>query len=635
MKVILLPKKIAQRKTVLRKKMQKRTNSNFTDYKNLYCNKVFYFLTAVVKAFVMLMVFGSIAMTAKASDNDKNINQQQSQAKQAASPIEIKGVTGELLINIEIYLGIESAQLPLSPLGFPRSINYIKQKTQQALRSFGFYQPLIVLTGDHSQWYLNIKPGPPVVWTNQQIELTGQAQQLAEFTQLLSKHPFTHGKTMHHGVYTDFKNKLQTAALDYGFFDFKFIQSQLLVDEEKLEAQVKWQIDSGNRYTISELTLQGTTLSLDFLSRYLSVEQGQYYHRSEVVKSHQKLNRSGFFKSVLLDQTIDQSLNQVALKFELTELEKYQLKTKLGFGTDSGANFGLDWQDRRVNKDGHRYSMGLNSNQIKNAVFAQYTIPLEDIKDEWINRVSFEEINDELAKTNIATYQSSLFFQLDQHWSSQWTLNLATEEVRENANIARQLDYLVPSFKLEYSSVVDPFTAQQGWRWQQDIRFANKALTDPDFDFVQIEQQLKSIWSLTDNWRIIAKTKAGYTQMEDDAFNQFMPTQYRFFAGGDASVRGYKRQTLSPTDPLGVALGGKHVLSYSIETDYRFADDFRWAVFFDSGNSFNHWDNIKLRDSVGVGLRWVTPVGSIRLDYAHALDEQKNWRWHITIGPDL
>ena len=130
------------------------------------------------------------------------------------------------------------------------------------------------------------------------------------------------------------------------------------------------------------------------------------------------------------------------------------------------------------------------------------------------------------------------------------------------------------------------------------------------------------------------RARVGTTLMDTEDFNRSMPSTYRFFAGGDVSVRGYKHQSLSPTDNE-VSIGGKHILTSGLEVDYLFYESFRWAVFTDQGNAFNDWKDFELQKSVGTGLRWVTPIGAIRLDIAKALDGNKAWRFHITIGPDL
>jgi len=60
------------------------------------------------------------------------------------------------------------------------------------------------------------------------------------------------------------------------------------------------------------------------------------------------------------------------------------------------------------------------------------------------------------------------------------------------------------------------------------------------------------------------------------------------------------------------------------------------AAFFDAGNAFNEWNALKLKKGAGVGIRWYSIAGAMRLDFAQALDEPgKPWRIHFTIGSPL
>jgi len=551
------------------------------------------------------------------------------------SAVVITGVSGSILENIKAYLGIEEKIIPYSALGFPRSDNYIIQKATEALRVMGYYRPQVTLNGDHQQWLLSIEKGDPVTWAGIEIHVSGGGELVSPLMDQINNHPFIIGEPIHHGAYRDFKTKIQSIANEYGFFDFKFIQSQLIIDESTDQGRILWAIDTGVQYRIKAISLEGSFLIQPFLKRYISVSPGEIYNRAKLVASHQKLNRSGFFKSVYLEQDIDRMTQQVSLTFKLEDIDKYQLKTSIGYGTDSGAKFSVNWEDRRLTETGHKYALGYSANQIEETLFAQYRVPLEGEKNAWINRLSYQRVDDDLAETRLTSYESTFQYYINEHWSSQVSFTLASEEIKENRNISQHIDYLVPSLKVVYSSSADPFRAERGWRWQSDLRIGSEHLSDPEFKFIQLEQEAKLVWPATDNWRFIIKGQLGYTAMDDDDFNQFMPTNYRFFSGGDLLVRGYEYQSLTPMDDSGLLLGGKHLFNYSVETDYRFMQDFRWAVFYDEGSAFNDWDNTQLKSSAGVGLRWVTPVGSIRLDYAYALDEPKEWRWHITIGPDL
>ena len=109
----------------------------------------------------------------------------------------------------------------------------------------------------------------------------------------------------------------------------------------------------------------------------------------------------------------------------------------------------------------------------------------------------------------------------------------------------------------------------------------------------------------------------------------------RFFTGGDTSVRGYQYGELGATNDLDEVVGGKHMLVGSVEYDMRVTGNWYAAVFVDSGNSFGDFTDMKLQQSVGLGVRWLSPIGPIRVDVAKALSENGGFRLHITMGPDL
>ena len=97
------------------------------------------------------------------------------------------------------------------------------------------------------------------------------------------------------------------------------------------------------------------------------------------------------------------------------------------------------------------------------------------------------------------------------------------------------------------------------------------------------------------------------------------------------SVRGYGFEQLSNND-----VGSNHIISGSVEGEYRFLDTWSAALFFDIGNAFNDWDDPDLKRGAGFGIRWYSIAGEVRVDYAQAIDfEGRPWRLHITIGTPL
>ena len=559
-------------------------------------------------------------------------------ANSVGTHLNIVGVNDALQTNILRNLSTNENIIPLSLLGFPQSDNYILNKARSALQALGYYQPILTLVDDKQGKLLTIDLQAPVRWHNTNIVLNCETD-VKEISQLVAKHPFSKGKIINHGDYSQFKSTLQRQAQELGLLNATLSSSVLNVDVAKLQAEVKWVFSCGARYTIDKVTIEGTVLSHDLINSYSTIRAKDTYNQFAIIASQQALNRSGFFKSVVVDQSINHVTKTVDVNLSIVDTEKYELKTLVGYGTDSGGKLGVSWRNRRVNTKAHQYVASIDFNQVKLdkadllATF-QYEIPLEKASSQWINAVSYQIKNEEIGRSKITTLESVLINKIDAYWSSQWSIVMAQEQLESAADVNRSLEYIVPSWQLNYYSVADPFSANEGWRWQSTIRFSSEQLSNPDINFFQTDQKVKKIWALNEDWRLLLRGRLGTTWMDTEDFNRSMPSNYRFFAGGDVSVRGYKHQTLSPVDN-NVPIGGKHIVSSSLEIDYLFYEQFRWAVFADQGNAFNDWKDWELKKSVGTGFRWVTPIGAIRLDVAKALDGNKGWRFHITIGPDL
>jgi translocation and assembly module TamA len=121
-----------------------------------------------------------------------------------------------------------------------------------------------------------------------------------------------------------------------------------------------------------------------------------------------------------------------------------------------------------------------------------------------------------------------------------------------------------------------------------------------------------------------------------DEFDRLPPSE-RFFAGGDNSIRGYDIDSRGPIDASGDVIGGTYLAVLSAELEHYFTDTWGVAAFIDSGNSFGgDGSSTGFQTGIGAGVRWRSPVGPIRVDIAHPLDDKDNdFRLHLRIGPDF
>ena len=122
-----------------------------------------------------------------------------------------------------------------------------------------------------------------------------------------------------------------------------------------------------------------------------------------------------------------------------------------------------------------------------------------------------------------------------------------------------------------------------------------------------------------------------------------MPVYERFYAGGANTIRGYKERRVGPEGEYGDPIGGRLTGIFNAEYVYQISSGLKWAFFYDCGNVWATqndfvWDTLKLRSSIGTGIRVKTPLGPIRLDYGYALDPKEGdarGRFHFSMSHEF
>ena len=148
-------------------------------------------------------------------------------------------------------------------------------------------------------------------------------------------------------------------------------------------------------------------------------------------------------------------------------------------------------------------------------------------------------------------------------------------------------------------------------------------------DLVQAKARASAYYSLDADSRYVLAGRVAAGAMGGPELDQ-IPANWRFYAGGGGSVRGYAYNELGPTVFWGAVVGGRSVFEASAEMRVKVTDTIGVVPFFDIGNAFssNFPDfNEPLFAAAGLGLRYYTSVGPIRLDVAFPLER------HAGAGP--
>jgi translocation and assembly module TamA len=101
-------------------------------------------------------------------------------------------------------------------------------------------------------------------------------------------------------------------------------------------------------------------------------------------------------------------------------------------------------------------------------------------------------------------------------------------------------------------------------------------------------------------------------------------------------VRGFGYQDLGPRDENDEVIGGRYFAVGNVELERRIVGKWSGAVFLDMGNAYDPDYDRATAYGVGIGARWRSPVGPVRIDIAQGrVDEERGWRIHVVMGPEL
>lgn len=553
---------------------------------------------------------------------------------QSELDVRIKPSNDQLKANIEGYIGDLGDRDEEALLRFSRGAEEQARKAAQAL---GYYQPQIeseVKDGKSPRLVLNIDPGEPVRLRYVTIQILGPAATLKSF-RVPQSDVLKPGAVLNHGHYEDAKRLIQNQASRFGFFSGRFTSQKLAVDPRAGVADIELVYDSGPRYALGPVSFTGDTpFDEDLLQRMVPFKSGVPYDSELIAELNQALQSSGYFESVRVDAAPTTAANDVIpVAVTLDTRKPRTMGLGLGYSTDVGPRAKANWTRHWVNPEGHSYGWEAELSAPRQNVGLWYDVPLDPPLTDKL-RFAGGYQNEELANTDslskLLTLGPEWHSKLPSGWQRVISLKWQHEEYRlgDDSGIS---NLLMPGVSYSYLRSDNRIDPRNGYRLQFDSKVAKEGLGS-DNNLLYGTALAKGLTTVLDNHRFLARAQIG-----GSATNGYksIPPSLRFFAGGDQSVRGYDYQSLSPENSDGDRVGGRYMVSGSLEYQYSIAEKWRVATFVDQGNSFNDFELPSLKTGVGMGVRWVSPVGPIRLDLAHALDDPGGIRLHFSMGPEL
>lgn len=547
--------------------------------------------------------------------------------------VEVKGDFPALQDNADIFIGDVTER---TAEGLRRYAPHAISQIQQAFKALGYYSPEITWNIEYSdipELKLTAIPGEPVRIESRDIQIKGDMGQDPDFS-FTPPASIAPGKILNHSNYESTRKYIENRAQKLGYFEGKFTEHRLAVDPEKRTAAIQLVYVSGPRYKFGDVSFDGDTyFEQKLIDGFVEIRPGDPYDADKVAELDSNLSNSGYFGAVVINASGQNAENRtVPVNVRLSRRDPRSVAAGVGFSTDVGPRVRGTWAEHWINPMGHRRGAEAEISEPRQNLSAWYELPLDPPMTDAIRFTGgyqYEDIEDVVSER--LTFGQQWRHQLDNEWLR--VLSLRYEKERYNiGDEPGDSRLLLPGISYSKIEADNPMDPNRGYRLQLDVTGATRNLASTA-DVLHVLGIAKGLVTFADKHRFLVRAQAGAVGTND--FDD-VPPSLRFFAGGDQSVRGYGYETLTPKNADDDSLGGRYLLVGSMEYQYALTSQWRLATFYDRGNAVDNLTD-PLATGVGVGIRWVSPVGPLRLDVAKGLDEELGggWRLHFSMGPEL
>jgi len=552
--------------------------------------------------------------------------------------LQVEGLTGELRKNVRAHLSTIQSDEVTPDRRFQARVD---DAIRGGLKALGYYEPTIDFQllapppKGRQVLKVEVKPGPPVLIGGTNVILRGGARQDEDFLSLLNGRP-KNGTVLNHGVYEAFKKGLTSVSLRKGYFDSEFKKSQLGVSIERRQAFWDIDYDSGQRYRFGDVTFEGSQIREEYLQNLVPFKKGDYYQSRDLAELNRRLSATGWFNSVVVAPEFDKSRKTKILPLHgvVAPRTENTIETGVGYSTDVGPRVKATWKKPWVNSYGHSFSTSTSLSAPEQVLDFSYKVPLlkNPLEQYYLMQGGFKRTDLNDTKSDSSTLAVSRYWDLSSGWQHainlRWSLDHFTQ-----ADVTNTTMLLYPGVSLNRTRSRGGLMPTWGDSQRYSIDVSNTTWgSDVDFGVFQAQQ----VWirTLQDKHRFVARGNLGW--IETNNFEK-VPPDLRFFAGGDRSIRGYKYKSISPENSDGKLTGASKLATGSLEYQYNVSGKWWGAAFVDSGEAVNDIKQSNFKTGAGLGVRWQSPVGPIKLDLAVPVadKEEHGLQFYIGLGPEL
>jgi translocation and assembly module TamA len=539
-----------------------------------------------------------------------------------------------------------------------RLIGAAPAQARELLQTEGYFSPQVTVrregqgqgqsqdqvpapSGATPQVRVAVVPGPQASVTRLRVDTEGELSRrqdqgdhaaralVAALPEAGKLHP---GSAFRNADWAETKQQLLAKLRAEGYAGARINGSAAEVDADTHSVQLLVVLDSGPLYRVGALQISGLKVHDEATVRHLAgFGEGDALTEARLLDYQDRLQKAGLFERATVSFEPNDALAAATpVRVILSELPLQQATLGLGISANTGPRASVEHTHRRpfgwavtaynkleYGRDNQAWTGDFYSHPGEGFYRNLLGVQISRIRSD-TDLVLSQRLR--LGRTQDTQRIERLYFlELLRSRQTDAAGTVAAEAASGNYHLVwRNLDsVLLPTRGLTLSL--------QGGAGQA---FSKQAKDGP---FGRLYGRITGYLPLGAQWYGQARLEAGQI-IKNNAV--LVPDALGFRAGGDDSVRGYGYRTLAPKDGAGIVRSGLTLVTGSVELARPISASLPsvWgAVFLDAGNAVDRWSDYQTALGYGVGVRWRSPIGPLRVDLAWA-DQLQKFRLHLSVG---
>ncbi|MBV5320198.1 MAG: BamA/TamA family outer membrane protein [Sulfuricurvum sp.] len=490
-------------------------------------------------------------------------------------------------------------------------------------RSKGFYHARVTAETNEHEVIFKIQENEPIRIGNIQVNslLDVESAILLHVDELFDQEAFSESKSL-----------IKKRYGETGYCNAQF-NTKAWVDIETNRAYLLFEAIPGETCTFGKVSVVSTpNIDGNLSASMLRFDEGDHYSLEAIRLSYEALYaQEGIARVVINDNERNGSVVPISLSIEEAD-RPIRFTAGLGYSSDQGVAGQTGLKHRNFLGDLKTFGVDFRYSQIKQEASASFGVPLQNRGLLGADIGYKNEIFDGY-KTE-STYQKLTAKYQDTPASAMMGLLLDQVKTYESKDIETfpnsKLSLISPIGELNYDTRDKPLEPTKGYWLNANIM---GSLYTPQISDATYFKTLLSAAYITsiDEHVFGAKLKWGTLRVYDGQ----VPSSYHFYAGGMNSNRAYTYRDLGPKNSDGDPIGFSSLTEGSFEYRFPVYQEFRGVLFTDvtfaSDKTIPNYANDNYM-GVGAGLRYVTPIGPVAIDFGIDPENSAQYAIHFRIG---